>query len=153
MASTSSRNAGAGIGHGDLDHVVGRPGTLDDDQLAARRLRHRLERVAEQIDQHLLDLDPVDQHQSCARVEIEAQLHALLAGAGEAERAGLLDQLGEAFDALLGFAARDEIAQPPDDLAGAQRLLGGAVHRALDLSACWDRCCRSAAGASPSCSC
>ena len=41
--------------------------------------------------------------------------------------------LREAFDALLDLAARDEIAQPADDLAGAQRLLGGAIQRPLDL--------------------
>ena len=37
-------------------------------------LRHRFQRVAEQIDQHLLDLDPVGQHQVARRVEVEAQL-------------------------------------------------------------------------------
>ena len=108
-------------------------GRLDAIKFAPWRMRHRLQRIAEQVDQNLLDLDPIDQHQIVLRVEIEAKLDALFAGAGEAERAGFLDQLGEAFDALFGFAARDEIAQPPDDLAGAKRLLGGAIQRAFDL--------------------
>ena len=116
-------------------------------------MRHRLERVAKQIDQHLLDLDPVHQHQIVLRVQVEPKLHALLAGAGETERAGFLDQLGKAFDALLGFAPRHEIAKPPDDLPGADRLFGGAVQRAFNLRRCWDRRWRSADGANPSCSC
>ena len=73
---------------------------------------------------------------------LNRKLHALLAGAGETERAGLLDQLGKTFDALLGFAARDEIAKPADDLPGADRLLGSAVQRAFDFRRCWDRRCR-----------
>ena len=51
--------------------------------ISSRRgeLRHRLQRIAKQVDQHLLDLDPVGQHQVDCRIEVEAQLHALLAGA------------------------------------------------------------------------
>ena len=37
--------------------------------------------------------------------------------------------LVDALDPLLALAAGDEIAQPADDLAGAQRLLGGLVER------------------------
>ena len=57
-----------------------------------RRDGHRFQRIAEQVDQNLLNLDPVGQHQIARRVEFEAQKHALFAGAGEPERAGLLDQ-------------------------------------------------------------
>ena len=96
-------------------------------------MRHGLERIAKQIDQHLLDLDPVYQHLIVLRIEVEAKLNALLAGAGEAERAGFLDQFGKAFDAFLGFAPGHEIAQPPDDLPGADRLFGGAVQRAFNF--------------------
>ena len=94
---------------------------------------HGLERVAEQVDQHLLDLDPVHQHLIVPRVQIEPKLHALLAGAGETERAGFLDQLGKAFDAFLGFSSGHEITKPPDDLPGADRLFGGTVQRAFNL--------------------
>ena len=86
-------------------------------------------------------------------VELEPQVDALFARPGEAERAGFLDQFGDAFNALFQFAARDEIAQPADDLAGAQRLLGGAVQRALDLVAVRVGASRRAAGASPSYNC
>ena len=96
-------------------------------------MRHGLERVAKQIDQNLLDLDPVHQHLIVLRVQIEPKLHALLAGAGETERAGFFDQFGKIFDALLGFSPRHEITKPPDDLPGADRLFGSAVQRAFNL--------------------
>ena len=56
-----------------------------------RRDGHRFQRIAEQVDQDLLNLDPVGKHQVARRVQVEAQKHALFAGAGEPERAGLFD--------------------------------------------------------------
>ena len=56
-------------------------------------------------------------------------MHAFVLDADQRERARLLDELLDVLDAPLAFAAGDEIAQPADDLAGAQRLLGGLVHR------------------------
>ena len=96
-------------------------------------MRHRLKGIAKQVDQNLLDLDPVDQHQIELRVQTEAKLHILLAGARQTERAGLLNQLRKALDAFFRFAARDKIAKPANDLAGAERLLGSAVHGIFDL--------------------
>jgi hypothetical protein len=57
-----------------------------------RRDRHRFQRVAEQVDQDLLNLDPVGKHQVAGRIQVEAQEHALFAGAAEPERAGFFDQ-------------------------------------------------------------
>ena len=122
----------AGVGHLDFDHVVGDPG-IGRDQLPPRALRHRFERVAEQVDQDLLNLHPVGQHQIGLRIQIEAKLDVLFARSGKSERSRLLDQLRQAFDALFGFAARNEVAKPADDLTGAKRLLGGAVHGIFDL--------------------
>ena len=72
--------SGSGVGHRDFDHIVV-DFCVRGNQLSPRRLRHRLERIAEKIDQHLLDLDPIDQNQVEFRIEIEAQLDVLLAGA------------------------------------------------------------------------
>ena len=124
--------AGSGIGYHNFDHIVRRR-HIGYGQFAARGMCHGLERVAKQIDQHLLDLDAVHQHQIVPRVQIEPKLHALLAGAGETERAGFFDQFGKTFDALLGFSPRHEITKPPDDLPGADRLFGSAVQRAFNL--------------------
>ena len=90
-----------------------------------------------QVDRDLLDLDPIHQHQVVFRIEIEAKLDPLLAGTGETERAGFFNQFRKTFDALLGFSPRHEIAKPPDDLAGADGLLGGAIEGAFNLCGMW----------------
>ena len=128
-SAISGGDAGAGVGDADLDHVVRQQAAVMHQARAGRTLGHRLDGVAHQVEQHLLDLHLVGQHQVGARIELEAHPHAVLLGADQRQRARLLDQLGEALDPPLGFAARDEIAQPADDLAGAQRLLGGLVQR------------------------
>ncbi len=53
--------SGSGIGDDDFDHIVGNR-NIGNGELAAQRLRHGLERIAKQIDQDLLNLDPIDQH-------------------------------------------------------------------------------------------
>ena len=64
---------------------------------------------------------------SLAAIELELDPDALILGADQRQRACFLDDLGNALDAPLALAARDEVAQTPDDLAGAQRLLRGFV--------------------------
>ena len=54
-----------------LDHVV-RRSSIGHGQFAARGVRHGVQRVAKQIDQHLLDLDPVDQHRIELRVKVKS---------------------------------------------------------------------------------
>ena len=68
-------------------------------------LIHRFDRVPDQIEQDLLDLHLVRQHEIGGRVDLKRDAHALLLGAHQRERAGLLDQLLQAFHAALGFAA------------------------------------------------
>ena len=108
-------------------------GPLDTTSSRRGEFGHRLHRVAHQVDQHLLDLDAVGDDAVAGRVERESQLQALLARADQSQRRRLLDQLGDALDAPFGLAAQHEVAQAADDLAGADRLLGGAVERGLDL--------------------
>ncbi len=82
---------GPGIRHRDFDHVVRDLGVRGA-KLPLLRLRHRLQGVAEQIDQNLLNLDPIHQDQIDLRVHIEAKLYVLFSGAGQPERARLLNQ-------------------------------------------------------------
>ena len=96
-------------------------------------MSHSFERIAKQVDEHLLDLDAVHQDLIVLWIEVEPKLHALLAGAGETERAGFLNQFGESFDALFIFTPCHEISQPPNDLSGTNCLFGGAVERAFNL--------------------
>ena len=128
-SATSVGDARAGVGDGDLDHVVGERACVETTSSRRSAVVHRLDGVADQVEQHLLDLDPVGEHQIGARIELEADPDAVLLGADQGQRARLLDQLGEALDPPLALAAADEIAQAADDLAGAQRLLGRLVER------------------------
>ena len=122
----------SGIRNGNFNHIIGCLG-VGDDQLAMGRTGHRFQRIAEEIDQHLLDLDPIGNHLVVGRIELEAQHKPLFASPGEPERAGFLDQLRKTFDVLLRCFACDEIAQSPDDVTGADGLFRGAVERGLDL--------------------
>ena len=55
----------------------------------------------------------------------------MLAGTSQTERAGFFNQLRETFDAFFRFSPRNEIAKAPNDLAGANRLLGGTIQGAF----------------------
>ena len=113
------------IGDAHLDHAVAVSTRGLDRQQAPRRVLHRLDGVADEIEQDLLHLDAVGEHRGRARIEIEGHMHTLLLGADQGERACLLDELGQALDPVFGIAARHEAAQMPDDVAGAQGLFGG----------------------------
>ena len=75
-----------------------------------------------------MDLHLIGQYKVDARLQVEAHAHASVLGADQRQRACLLDQLLDVFDAALALATGNEIAQAADDLAGAQRLFGGLVH-------------------------
>ncbi len=92
----------------------------------ARRFLHRLDRIAHQVQHHLLNLDLVDEHESGAAIEAKRDAHAGFLDPDQRQRARLLDQLREAFDVPLGIAAGHELAHPADDLARAQSLVGRA---------------------------
>src|SRR6516162_5206917 len=70
------------IGHGDLDGAVAFAAGLDDDQspLGACRF-HRVHCVPQQVQQHLLDLDPVSHNRRQARIDpcfdLDLLLHCL----------------------------------------------------------------------------
>ena len=95
-AVISGADAGTGIGDGDFDHVVGRRRGRDD-KFAALGILHRLDGIAHQIEQDLLNLHLVGQHEVDARIELEAHAHAFVLGADQRERARLLDELLDAL--------------------------------------------------------
>ena len=94
-----------------------------------RCLDHALHGVADQVDQDLLDLDAIGQHQIGLGIEPERHGDAGLPRADQGERAGVLDQLGEVLDPPVALAAGHELAQSADDVAGTQRLVGGLAQR------------------------
>src|SRR5580692_531464 len=121
------RDSRPGIGNADFDHIFAHRQS-GDDQFAPFDVFHRIDGVAHQIEQNLLDLHLVGEHEIAAVVEIEAHAHALVLGADQRQGAGLLDQLLDILHPALGLAAGHEVAQPANDLAGAQRLVAGLVH-------------------------
>src|ERR1044072_5871634 len=109
------RQARAAVLDGDLHLLpVELPGA--DPETADRSAGHRLDRVANEVEDHLLDLDAVDDDAVDGRIEPDLDLDAPIAGADQRQRARLVDDPFEAFHALVGFSTRDEIPEPSDDL-------------------------------------
>ena len=121
------RDPGTGIDHLDDGHAV-LAALGCDREFAARRVFHRFDGVAQQIEHHLLNLHLVRKHLFERGVEGVGHPHAAILCPDKGERACLLEELCQVFDPPLAFAARHEVAQPADDLSGPQRLFGGLVH-------------------------
>ena len=75
-----------------------------------------------------MNLHLVGKHEIGLRLEFEAHAHAFVFDADQRQRTRLLYQLLDVLHPPLAVAAGDKIAQPADDLPGAQRLLGRLVH-------------------------
>ena len=133
---TKGRNSCAAISGGipppEFGNHVVRSGRGGDDELAAIGRLHGFEGVAQQVEQNLLNLYFVDQDQIDRRIELQLDPDRLFLGGDQRQRAGFLHHPVDAFDPLFRFPARDEVAQPLNDLPGPQRLLGGLVQRVLD---------------------
>src|SRR5437868_239242 len=95
---------GSGIGDAHFDRLLAACHGGDLELATLRGFDHGLDGVADQVDQDLLDLDAVGEHQVGRRVEPEGDLYAVLPGTDQGKRAGVLDQLGQAFDAALALA-------------------------------------------------
>src|ERR1700730_11045112 len=80
---------------------------------------HRLERVTHQIDEDLLDLNPVAKCPAVLRAEAKARSNTDRSGLGQRQAARLLDHCNNALYSSLRLTAADEVAQPTDDLPGA----------------------------------
>src|SRR5258706_8395288 len=93
---------------------------------------NRLDAMADEVNEHLLDLNLVDRDSSQRRIELEIDFDISLSGADQAESNRLLHDFVEAFARAHGLPLLDEIAQAPDDLAGASRLRVRLTHHFLD---------------------
>ena len=70
---------------------------------------------------------------SSGAFELKDDAYAGLLGLHHHELIGLVDELVQPLDRLVGLAARDELAQMADDLPGAHDLRRGVVERVLDI--------------------
>ena len=97
---------------------------------AWRCLVHGLDGVADQVEQHLLDLDAVGQHQIGASGRSRKRPGRRSPSRRPGRACSPPRSAWRRFSiAPLAFAAGHELAQAADDLAGAQRLVGGLVDR------------------------
>ena len=87
LRGDDSTMPGARILNADLDEaVVGRRGR--DCQRANRTVDHGVDRVADQVDEHLLNLDAVDEDQIGVGIELNLDIDSMLARADQRERIG-----------------------------------------------------------------
>ena len=70
-------------------------------ELPAGCFLHGLDGIADQVEEDLLDLDPVDENQRRIRVEIERNPDALLLGSHESQGARLFDEPLQRLDLML----------------------------------------------------
>src|ERR1700722_17172286 len=96
--------AGSGISDSHFHHFIVRL-RCGDRQLPTRRLLHRLDRVTQEVQDNLLDLNLVDQHKRDAGVERKVDADSGFLDPDESKRACLLDQLCEIFRQPLALAA------------------------------------------------
>src|SRR3546814_14980363 len=94
--------------HANKSRLIGR---RPDREKTAGRRAHRIHRVADEVDQDLLDLDLFDTHAGCLMINIDPGSERLLAGAEQPESRGLVDTDRQAPDRLPHPDARHEIRQ------------------------------------------
>src|SRR5262245_3440899 len=124
------RQAAAGVAHDELDGVAVAPDRLDR-QLARRAVvAHRLEAVAHQVEDHLLELDRIHLDVERSVTEREAQRDALLARLDLGEVQRVADQRVQVRPPPGSLGVADELADAAEDLAGPQGLVGDRVDHA-----------------------
>src|SRR5262249_38297840 len=116
------RDPGPSVGHPDGDHLVV-AGCGGNKEFASLRRLHGLDRISQQVQQHLLNLHLVDKDEIDGGVELKPDTDALILGSDQRQGAGLLNELLDAFDPTLTVAPPYEFAQATDDLTRAQSLI------------------------------
>src|SRR5262249_25757303 len=124
--------AASRVGNPHLDHALFQQGGLDD-ELLARATVHRLDCVADQVQQHLLDLHLLHEDRASAGIEAEDRLNTLLLRAYKSQGTCLFDQLVDVLRPLLRLATCHECAQLTDDLSRSQRLVGSLGQGIVNL--------------------
>ena len=105
-----------------ISTIVAARRRVEIDDLAPRARRHRLDRVADEVDQHLLDLDPVGADPLRGRIELEPVADAARARSStKASTQASSISCGRCSTWTATLPRDDQVAQPAHDLAGAVR--------------------------------
>ena len=128
-------DAGTAIRHAD-HHPVGVVGDANGDGVARHRTRlrgDRFERVAQQVEQHLLDHHAVaiDPRRRIVRLHVDVDLQALRERLDQCQRLG--QQIEHLVRVVLDRSLLNEAAQALDDLSGAVRLFAHPRDGIFDL--------------------
>jgi hypothetical protein len=98
-----------------------------------RGLDHRVDRVAHEVQDHLLELDRVGVDGRQIVLGLDAQAHAVQPRVRLGERAQVLEHAAAVHGLALDLAVLDEVPQAADHLAGPQRLGVDLVERRHDF--------------------
>jgi hypothetical protein len=111
---------------------------------------HRLDAVAREVEQHLLDHGAVAHHARHGRRQVDLDARAALARLQPHQRQHRLDQQVAAHRLVRLLAPAHEVVHALDDAAGALGLLGDALGRLLAACAAVSASVRGAASGSAS---
>ena len=127
-------DAGAAIRDHELDVAFAVDLRAQHDLAARfRHLEHRIDAVAHQIEDDLLDLHRVGLHLRRLRRRLQQHAHAVVTRVGLRERQHVFEQAIRLDQLAPHLAILDEGAQAADHLAGTQRLRADLIERGLDL--------------------
>jgi hypothetical protein len=124
--------AASRVGDPDLDHAFVQQNRFNH-ELLLRTSVHGFDRIADQIEENLLNLHLFNEDGARPRIEAEDRFNTLLLGADKGQGARFLNELVDALGPPLHLAARNELAQAADDLASAQRLVRGLGQSIVNL--------------------
>ena len=135
-------DAGAAVRDHELDVALAVDERAQHDLAARfRHFEHRVDAVADQVENDLLDLHRVGLHQRRLRRRLQQHAHAVVARVGLRERQHVFEQTVRLDQLAPHLAILDEGAQAADHFAGAQRLRADVIERGLDLVLARSRLC------------
>src|ERR1051326_2128760 len=121
----------SGIRNGDFD--IGVRGERVDSNFLGPATMQRLDGVAEEIDQHLLNLHAVHENRRQIGRQIQVELDVHVAGSDQRQRDGVLHDDIHVLGRAVPLPLLDEVPEAPNDLAGAVDLFRRLAQHLLDL--------------------
>ena len=127
------RQPRAGVGDRDLNRIL--PGLpCADDDLASPHAVQSVDTVTDQVRNHLVDLDLVEEHRRQSVPEHASRRDAFAFPPDQGKRARLFHDAIDVLERPVGLAFGNELAQASDDLPRPARLLYGLVEQAREAA-------------------
>ena len=97
-----------GVLHGDRHEIV-RTRPRANGEEAYRAIEHGIDGIADEIGEHLLNLDAIDEHGVGFWIETDLDLDPMFPRTDESQGVGLGDQPRQGFDSLFRFTGSNEV--------------------------------------------